>query len=138
MGYQTEYKGEFKFTSELKATELAHLSSFLNEDCRDHPEWNAEIDNYYVSLSLSDNFSGIEWSGMEKTYNMPQIINFIIVEMSKVKPNFGLKGKMAAQGEDIDDIYEIVIENGEAVQHDLKPTGRKIQCPHCDEYFYID
>jgi len=59
MGYHTEYIGEFKFTRELKASELAHLKKFLGEDSRDHEDWPT-LDNGYVSLELTDEFDGLK------------------------------------------------------------------------------
>ena len=50
MGYTTNFKGELKFTKELKASELAKLSSMLGEDCREHPEWDYEGPLYYIDL----------------------------------------------------------------------------------------
>jgi len=138
MGYTTEFTGELKFTEELKTSELARLNSFLGEDTRDHPDWGTELDNYYIDLELLPDFSGLRWNGAEKTYNMVQIVNFIIGEMIKIKPSFGLKGKLHAQGEDIEDIWELVIEQGIAVKHELKPKGKKVECPHCGESFFIE
>lgn len=137
MGYQTEYKGEFKFSQELSASDLAYLKKMLGEDSRDHPEWGIKLDNYYVSLEFLDDFSGLRWDGMEKTYNMPQILDFILTKMQERLPEFSMDGRMVAQGEDVDDLYEITIVDGVPIKRDLKPTGRKVQCPHCEEYFYL-
>lgn len=63
MGYTTNFKGELKFTKELKASELAKLSSMLGEDCREHPEWDYEGPLYYIDLELLEDFSGIKWDG---------------------------------------------------------------------------
>lgn len=83
MGYTTNFKGELKFTKELKASELAKLSSMLGEDCREHPEWDYEGPLYYIDLELLEDFSGIKWDGSEKTYSMTSMVNLIIREMRK-------------------------------------------------------
>lgn len=61
MGYTTTFKGQLRFTSELKASELAVLGQLFGEDCRDHPEWGA-TDLYYINLELTKDFSGLQWS----------------------------------------------------------------------------
>jgi len=138
MGYNTEFRGELKFTKELTGSQLAVLSSYLGEDCRNHPEWGRSIGNYYVNLSLLPGFDGLEWDGSEKTYEMVEIVNFIIDKMMEIMPDFGLTGKLLAQGEDIDDRWELIIKNNVAVKVDVKPSGTKIQCPHCGESFYLE
>lgn len=136
MGYNTDYKGEFKFTRELKGSEIARLKSFFGEDCRDHAEWKGAEDLYYINLEFNDDFSGIKWDGCEKTDDLTNYINLIFDNIDI--PNFGLSGKMLAQGEDIDDRYEIVIKDNRAVHVDTKPSGAKVECPHCGEHFYLE
>jgi hypothetical protein len=138
MGYETKYRGCFKFTNELKASELAYLGSFFGEDCRDHPEWGVMLENYYVDLRFTKDYLGIEWNGSEKTYDMPEQINFIIDRIRERNINTELEGKMSAQGEEIDDRYDIIIQEGRAIRIELTPPGTKIECPHCKEEFYYE
>lgn len=137
MGYTTEFKGEFKFNQELTASQLAKVKSYMGEDCRDHPEWGVK-GLYYVDLELLSDFSGIKWNECEKTHDMTGLINLIINGMKKDMPEFGLTGKFLCQGEDIEDRYEIVIKEGMAVKVDTPPSGSKIKCPHCENYFHLD
>jgi hypothetical protein len=58
--------------------------------------------------------------------------------MKKKYPDFGLTGFMGAQGEDIDDRWSLVIEKGKAVRVETPPKGKKVECPHCGESFYIE
>ncbi len=135
MGYNTVFNGEFKFSKELTAHQLAKINLFLGEDCRDHPEWDSG-NVTYIDLILLPDFSGIKWDdGCEKTYDMCKMINFIINEMQKTMPEFGLTGEFLCQGEEFDDRYKIVIENGFAVEVAEPLNGEKIMCPHCEEYF---
>ena len=136
MGYSTDFKGELKFTEELKASQLAKVKAFLDEDCRDHPEWgNTKL--YYVDLELLPDYSGLRWNGAEKTYGMVDVVNLIITNMRKDMPEFGLEGKLLAQGEDIDDRWELIIQDGMAVKKELPHTGSKVICPHCEQHFYL-
>ena len=136
MGYYTDFKGELKFTEELKASQIAKVKSFLDENCRNHPEWG-NTDLHYVDLEFLPDFSGLKWNGAEKTYGMVEIVNMIIQNMKKEMPTFGLEGKFLAQGEDIDDRWELIIENGFAIKKDLPQSGQKVICPHCEQYFYL-
>jgi len=134
MGYSTELRGELKFKNELTASQLAKVKTFLGEDGREHPEWG-KPDLDYIDLELLDDFTGLKWSGAEKTYGMVDGVNLIITEMKKAYPDFELEGKFLAQGENIEDRWELVIENGVAVKKELSLDGKKIECPHCGEVF---
>jgi len=136
MGYSTEFKGELKFTQELKASQIAKVQAFLSEDCKDHPEWGNH-DLYYVDLEFLPDFSGLQWNGSEKTYGMVEVVNMIIENMRESMPSFGLEGSFVAQGEDVDDRWELIFENGLAVKKNMPHTGSKVTCPHCEQHFYI-
>lgn len=139
MGYTTEFTGELRFTHELTASQLAYIQQFLGEDVRDHKDWGTPEElglQYTVDLRLTNDFSGIEWDGSEKAYHMVNQVNFVIGKMKDKYPDFGLVGRLSARGEDCDDVWELVIENGVAVQHELTPTGTKVTCPHCEGTFY--
>lgn len=136
MGYSTDFTEELKFTQELTASQLAKVKNFLGKDCRNHPEWEAP-GLTYVDLELLDDFSGLKWDGSEKTYDMVGLVNMIIRNMRQDMPEFGFTGKLLAQGEDIDDRWELLIEDGFAIKKDVPQTGSKVTCPHCEEHFYL-
>jgi len=140
MGYNTEFSGELKFSNELTTTDLAYLSTILGEDCRDHPEWEefGAEGLTYMDLEISKDFQSLKWNGAEKTYELPEKINFVIDFMKEEVPNFGLEGMLLAQGEDIYDRYKIVIEEGRAVEVSIEPSGTKVTCPHCEEDFFVE
>ncbi len=136
MGYNTNFKGELKFTEELKAKQLAYIHSILGEDSRDHPEWlPANEGLLYMDLELTPDFSGIQWSGAEKTYNMSKMIELVIALMKKKWPEFGLKGTLLAQGEDIEDRYEIQVGKNGVIVCNITTDGALIECPHCGGKF---
>jgi hypothetical protein len=138
MGYSTEFKGQLSFVTEPKASQLAALKSMFGEDCRDHPEWGA-TDLYYVDLELTEDFTGIQWDGSEKTYALEKLVNVILVEMRKKWPEFGLTGTLTAQGEDIFDRWDLTIEDdGLAHKVKVEPTGKIITCPHCEQQFELE
>jgi len=138
MGYSTDFSGKLLFTKELKASELAELNNFLGKDCREHPEWgNANLS--YIDLQLTKDFFGLEWDGSEKTYDLVEKTNLVIENMRIKYPDFGLTGKLLAQGEDIGDAWILAIENGKAKHKKIDLSHKKkITCPHCEEEFFLD
>jgi hypothetical protein len=137
MGYSTEFSGELKFTKELTAGQLVKLGTFFGEDCRNHPEWNSE-NLTWMDLKLTKDATGIVWDGSEKTYDLTEKVNLILSEMRKDYPDFGLSGKMLCQGEDINDRWILMIENGIAVCKEIDSLlEQKVTCPHCNEQFVI-
>lgn len=138
MGYSTEFKGELKFNRDLTGSQLARVKQFFEEDCRDHPEWgNDKL--YYVDLEFNDDYSGVRWNGAEKTYGMPDVVNMITRIMRQEYPDFKFKGKLLAQGEDIEDRWELVIsDQGLAERRDIVVSGDKVTCPHCGEEFIYE
>ena len=137
MGYSTDFTGELTFVNDPTAKQLAKLKSFMGEDCRDHPEWGSK--NYtYIDLEITEDFTGIQWDGSEKTYDLPEKINMIIREMREDFPNFGLEGKLEASGESFDDRWYLVMVNGVATKKEIVLTGTKVTCPHCEEEFILN
>ena len=137
MGYTTKFGGVLNFKTELTGSQLAYLNTILGEDCRDHPEWKAP-NLYAIDLELTEDFSGIRWNGAEKTYDMDELVNVVIRLMKEKYPTFELTGKFVAQGEDIDDRWELIITNGIAEKVKIIPNGTKVKCPHCEQYFYLN
>ena len=119
MGYTTRFKGDLLFTNPMSEEALYKISTFFDEDVRDHKEWETEEYANYIDLEFNKDRTGICWNGAEKTYGMISVVNLIIREMQKEFPDFGLSGKFLCAGEDIDDIYEIVIENNKAIERKL-------------------
>ena len=137
MGYHTEFEGELKFTSPLTSVGLARLSSFLGEDARAHADWGPQ-EFSYVDLRITNTFDGIKWNEeTEKTYYMVEQVNFIIDKMREGTPSFGLEGEMLAQGEEIGDVWRLVMDNGRARRIEMTLPGEAITCPHCGEEFQV-
>jgi len=137
MGYNTQFKGELKFIVEPTVPMIAKLNSIFGADPREHPEWNAGRDSGYIDLMLNKDFTGIKWdNGCEKTYYLEKSVNIVLEQMRKEWPEFGLSGSMLAQGEDIEDRWELYIgEDGLAHKRDVPLIGAQITCPHCRHKF---
>lgn len=133
MGYHTEFIGVLEFTSELTAIQRAAIMEILGKDCRNHPDW--DVHNLTrIDLELLPDYSGLVWDGSEKTSDMPGLVNVVITQMRKVNSDFGLSGKLLAQGQAVGDIWELYIaEDGFARKRQLTISEAVINCPHCGE-----
>lgn len=130
MGYNTDFKGTLYFTFPLNSLQLEFLQNhILEEDCRDHSDWQTDKDLFCIDLQINYEQTGLEWNGAEKTYSMEKLVNVVIDRMKTVMPEFGLRGRLQAQGEEIGDIWELIIgDNGYAYK---KPIVISSVCPHC-------
>jgi len=138
MGYTTTFKGDLRFSKELTASQLARLKTFFGEDCREHPEWK-EPDLYYIDLELNDDFTGLRWSGAEKSYGLEEQVSLIVREMRVKWPDFALTGTLSAQGEDAEDRWTLSIgEDGMAKKTKVPIVGERITCPSCEHTFILE
>lgn len=138
MGYTTTFKGDLAFSTELSAKQLAHLKTFFGEDCRDHPEWG-EPDLYYIDLELNDDFSGLRWSGAEKSYGLEKQVSLIVREMRKQWPGFALTGALSAQGESAEDRWTLSIDDkGMGKKTKVPIVGQRVTCPSCEHEFILE
>jgi hypothetical protein len=112
MGYSTKFKGALRFDSEITVPQMVKLDSILREDVRDHPEWNVPKDLYlsYVDLEITNDLTGLKWDGSEKTYGMADLIALVIRLMQEEFPDFSLSGTLFAQGDEVGDVYTIVVD----------------------------
>lgn len=144
MGYSTKFTGILLFTNPLTIPQLKRLENILDTDLRDLDEetklrLNILTDLSYVDLRIDKDYTGLEWDGAEKTYDLDEIVNVLLRYMQEIFPDFGLKGKLFAQGEDIEDRWWLNInESGRAEKIIIEMTGKKITCPHCEEEFYLE
>lgn len=135
MGYSTQFEGILAFAAEPTAAQLGRLNEIFGEDCRDHPEWSAP-GLYYIDLELTKDFSGIKWNGAEKTYGMVEFVNLVTRLMREQWPEFRLTGALLAQGEEVGDIWRLVIDDaGIASKQAVAIEGKVVRCPHCEESF---
>jgi len=139
MGYDTSYKGTLYFTTELFASQIAHLESLLGNDASVHSniydDYGVSPNLSYIDLQFTKEFDGLEWNQMEKSHNMADAINFILGWMREKYDNFGLKGELLAQGDGIGDIRKILIKDGKAIEVIL--TGKIVECPECKTKFRL-
>ena len=135
MGYNTDFSGVLEFKHPLNLDEQTLLETFLGADCRDHHEWDSG-GLTYIDLKLTEEEDGIQWDGSEKTYDLVEKVNLIIKKMKEASPRFELTGEMFAQGEEVGDIWRLVMKDGIAVREGIETTKEKVKCPHCQMEFY--
>jgi len=139
MGYTTRFQGELKFTHEISIPQLKKLQSMFGEDCREHPEWGDARGLYYIDFEMTKDYSGLQHSGAEKSYDAEKQVNVILREMRKEWPEFGLTGQLAAQGEDVEDRWALVMEaDGIAHKRKIAITGTRVKCPDCGHKFIAE
>jgi hypothetical protein len=114
MGYSTKFKGKLLFGRAITSDELLELQSFLGENV---PGVG------YIDLRVTKNMDGLEWDGSEKTYDLPDKVNFLIAKMRNKHPDFGLSGSLLAQGEEVGDVWKLVVEDNFATTKNINIDG---------------
>jgi len=108
MAYTTKFKGALKFTNTISMPEVIELKTILGE-------YNDRLDTY-VDFELLSDYSGIKHNNAEKSYKTVEAVNLIITHMHKKFPDFGLSGRLLAQGEEIGDVWYLVIKDNVAIE----------------------
>ena len=158
MGYNTNFQGTLKFNQQLDKSDYDELEKIFEIDYRKLAKTICRPDLIskhlsYMSLEITSDGCGLQWSGDEKTSNMDSALNLITLLMRERKPDFRLIGEMYAQGEEMGDTWKIVInEDGYTEVIDLDPF-KETKCKwsitqieedivevktHCGEVMEID
>jgi len=140
MGYNTRFSGTLKFATPVTVQMLAKLNTMLGEDANEiaNPGTHGR-DFGYIDLVVSKDFTGLEWdTGTEKTYYLEKSVNIVIAEMRKEWPEFSLTGQLTAQGEDMEDRWALVMEDGVAHKRKVAITGQRVKCPDCGHKFILE
>jgi hypothetical protein len=142
MGYTTKFEGTLKFAHTPTVEQIAALNEILGGDPDDHKqlrEFYVRGESYsYLQYEVTRDMTGIKWDGGEKFYYAEHALNLILRYMRSKWPEFDLTGSLSAQGEEVGDVWQLVVKNGIAKRVDTPPAGEKIKCPHCDEEFYYE
>lgn len=114
MGYNTDLKGEMKFSREITEDEQKYIAAMFQED---------EFDDYitrekkphYIQFGFNHDFTGLVWDGSEKFYEIKEAMEFILDNVAGKLPDMKITGGFVCQGEDISDRYTLIID-GENVR----------------------
>ena len=147
MGYNTGYHGILTINRELTGEEVLFLfNNVLGKDFREHKEFSKYLPKNtcltYIDLSLKKGegykLMHLIWNGAEKSHDMVDAINLILDIMNEKFGNFKLSGGFICQGEEPEDISEIVFdENEKAIERKIQPPGILIKCPECGHKFTV-
>jgi len=114
MGYNIEFKGAFQFNKELDSNDMRYLEELLEKS--DYRKFNETLNQDYVSknltflnLELTVDRNGVQWDSSEKSHSMDSALNLITILMQRRKPGFKLIGEMFAQGDELGDVFKIII-----------------------------
>lgn len=123
MGYSTDFNGELTFKEKITEEAEQKLLTILGEDIREHADWLELLPTQmtWIDLELTDDGHGLRWNGSEKTYDLPEKVNYVIDLMAKFGFPISLEGEMLAQGEDMNDRWMLVMEDGRASMQDFIP-----------------
>lgn len=133
MGYSTDFTGELKLRPATTVQELRKLRELFDLD-RDAMRALGYGDGH-VDLELTDDLNAIRWNGAEKTRGMDMAVTMLVKETRKQFPEFTLNGTLQAQGEDADDRWDLVVEDGAVRIVKYRMVGEKVTCPSCEYEF---
>lgn len=127
MGYDTRFKGSIRIEPPADPT----LMLAVNDYCRDE---NKERGGRFPAFGWGDWVVSADGatighdSGTEKSYEMEAWLRVLIRDFLAPAGRI-LNGSMLAQGEDVEDRWNLVVVNNEVSRVDDKP--KTIQCPEC-------
>jgi hypothetical protein len=129
MGYNTKFTGTLKFTKETPLAAIPMLKDLIDTE-RTPPDYG----NNYIGIVIkteSGHPIGIAWNDeCEKTYGMVETVNFLLDSVRVAFPGFGLEGSLLAQGEEIGDVWHLIILDGKAVERRVQ-LDDLLTCPEC-------
>jgi len=104
MGYTTTFKGSIKIEPPLSWQEANKINSF----CNGRQDERSSTKHPGIWCDYTCTTTEIKWNGSEKSYDMVQWMEFLIMEFFRP---FGRKldGQMEAQGEDFNDRWLLVV-----------------------------
>ena len=122
MGYSTYFTGVLKFKEPITKEQEALLDDISGIDYRDgHPFFGVDCPNIsYIDFVITENKLGIEHRGAEESYGAVEQVNFIIDVMKSRYTNFTLEGGLIAQGEEVEDVWKLLIKDGKAIEERIK------------------
>lgn len=119
MGYTTKFSGKIHITPPLSEEEMGVLAEHYSEDS--WPFSPERPQRSYCQWVPSDYGAGIQWDGGEKFYDSMQWMEYLIGQF------FGhshlCNGEILAQGEEMGDVWKLVVVNNEVSRKDLLETS---------------
>lgn len=134
MGYNTDFEGSLTFKCTPGIAQAQYIAELLDTE----PSKDNDLERH-INLEFSISTLRIKWNGGEKTYEMVDSVNWLVGKMREKWSDFALEGTLSAQGEEIDDKWELRFnDEGIAYKHDIELSGVRIECPNCECEFYYE
>ena len=114
MGYNTDYEGFINITPAISFVDAKAINDFAAE--RHEDEDDVETPSIWCDFKI-DAEGELVWNGHQKTYCGAEWIEYII---NNFLLEYECNGTLRGQGEDVDDIFEIVVTNNKVQVYDLK------------------
>ena len=140
MGYTTDFSGSIEITPPLTPPELWLLNEFNQEEVtvNDQP-------NSYCQWVATKDGTGIEWDGGEKFYDSVKWMQLLIDNFIGSNPSqkekypfltgHKLSGVINASGEDVNDIWALLVVGDIATEKAHIKQGESVCCPNCKTDF---
>lgn len=115
MGYNTEFDGRIELTPPLTAEQVATIQTFSETrhggDIDRHPGMPA----IWCDLTASEDGRSIVWNGNEKSYNIPEWMDYLV--KTYLRPwGVTANGVLDAYGESRGDVWHLKVENNKVTR----------------------
>ncbi len=129
MGYTTSFSGQFKFDKPADA----ETTLFMRDVCdMKATSITAGKLSSYCRWAITSDRQHIEWDRGEKFYDYAEWLQWLID--NKFKPaGLTLTGSVRYDGEDIEDVGTLSIEDGKVIKTPATFERVKVHCPNCNE-----
>jgi len=112
MGYSTRFTGRFDFDKPLPLGVIESMRKLQGVDTRDLS--GAAYPGMFCQWILTNDLMGVKWDGEEKFYQWEEWLNWLVRNF--FLPNaVNITGRVAFQGEDIEDAGYIEVLEGNRV-----------------------
>lgn len=118
MGYDTNFRGEFKFSRQLTVTELNTLQKFSKERHGDSTKEHSWAPSFYCQWEPNEDGTALRWNGAEKFYQYNRWLAYLI-EVYFTPWGVKLNGKVDWRGEEFYDAGTITVTDNV-----IKTAGR--------------
>ncbi len=139
MGYTTDFTGEIKVNRDLIGKEIAFIKELFEFDPREGDYGKESTYGFYhIDLEFNNDFSAIQYNGMEKSYEMVKQVQYVIDQTIAKFPDLVFSGKFMAQGEEFEDRWMLTVEDNVAREDKIVIKGQRVTCPHCEREFILE
>lgn len=109
MGYSTEFTGCIKVRPSMSPDLVRQINTFCEERHGEDTVPHEGMPTFWCDFRAAEDGSHIGWSGSEKSYHMAEWAK-ILIDRFIAPAGLMAHGRMLAQGEDIHDRWELVVE----------------------------